>query len=197
ELGDTVLVDSILARVRREHTVWPLDWLQRNVSTARWHSIVREAAASPALHAVLMIYTHMYSARGVLDDAATSTVFSTVARSVAVRLQEDSAYDAETRRELVHAVTSYAVRQTDTSLIPALIPLVAGDSATYAATTNALLLLTAADSVPGSPRSTAAERRAAQRFWERWWSERGAAFVLPPRAAGDAAASRWWRRASR
>jgi hypothetical protein len=196
ELGDTVIVDHVLDRIRREYVVWPLDWLQQRVSRERWLKIVREAADTPSLHATVVIYLGMYAHPSVHADSSIAADLQRCANGVLAALADDSSFVPETRRDLVSAITSFALRRREATMIPGLIALVASDSATYVSMTNALIHLTAVDTVPGTPGSDAAGRVAVQRFWQRWWLENRATFAPADPRLGDAAATRWWRRAS-
>jgi hypothetical protein len=195
DVGDTAIYDRVYQRIRRERVVWPYGWLARHLPRERWLAIVREAAESPTLRASMLLYLYMYAHDDVSADSAIQSHVRHIVQSVLGELSSDSAYSSETRHELMYAVTSFVLRLRDAATIPGLIAVVAKDSALSVRATTALIHLSGVDSLPGSPRSDAAERAVIQRFWEQWWSlnrTKPLPSAEPQRA--DAVAARWWRK---
>lgn len=198
ETGDTAVLPALIAYADSTRYASAFDAIRLLASRERWRILIARFIDDPRMRDDVIDWTARYDRADTLTDPA---VRRAIARGARLVLATPAPRDSSGREDhtMHYRAAAVAVALRDSSLLAALIPLLASDTTDWEIATRALIGLTGVDTVPAPPRPSAAERAAARAFWERWWRENHGRPSLVSAAEGESALGRWrlrWETAS-
>ena len=190
ETGDVSVLPALLAYADSTHYNSAFAAVRLFASRDQWRAIVARFVNDPRMRDDFLDWTALYDRADTLADPVVRRALARGARqALATPAPRDSSGRAN--HEAHYRAAAVAVALRDSSLVPALFPLLGSDATDWEIATRALIELTGVDTMPAPPRPTADQRKAARAFWERWWSESGGRRDLVTPADGLEALHRW------
>jgi len=195
ELGDTTAAAPLVRRLEElsaaddQHAPALLFRALGEVATpAQWQATIRRMAGAESFRRALLdrFYSFTLDSLVRLDPVTHAAALAVVHEALATPKAPSK-----------FAAADLAVVCRNAAAVPYLLSMLNASAEDYRIAQVTLTQLSGIDSAPAWLHPTAAQRRAVQQFWERWWQTASTTFVPVPTSSGRSALLRWRLRALR